>query len=252
MLAEERLDLIKRELAADGRVMAADLAVRFGVSEDTVRRDLRELARAGLCRKVYGGALAPAPHAGPLRLRGQQAADAKARLALAAVRLVSANQTLFIDAGTTNIAIARALPRDIELTVATNAPSVAEALADHPSVRVIMLGGVLDRESGACLGGATLHAISQIHADLFFLGSCGVDASLGTTVFDPGEAEVKRAMAQNSPSLVVAATTDKLATAAPFHVTDPDAITHLIVEVGAPPLVLASFESQGSRIHVAS
>ena len=252
MLAEERLDLIKRELAADGRVMAADLAVRFGVSEDTVRRDLRELAKAGLCRKVYGGALAPAPRAGPLRLRGQQAADAKARLALAAVRLVSADQTLFIDAGTTNIAIARALPRNIELTVVTNAPSVAEALSDHPSIRVIMLGGVVDRATGACLGGATLHAISQIYADLFFLGSCGVDASLGTTAFDPGEAEIKRAMAQNSSSLAVAATTDKLATAAPFRVTEPDAITHLIVEFGAPPSIVASFEAQGSQIHVAT
>lgn len=251
MLAEERLDLIIRELAADGRVMAADLAARFEVSEDTVRRDLRELARAGLCRKVYGGALAPTPRAGPMRVRAQLAPDAKARLALTAVRLVSAHQTLFIDAGTTNIAIARALPENIELTVVTNAPSVAEALSDHLSVRVIMLGGIVDRATGACLGGTTLHAISQIHADLFFLGSCGVDASVGTTAFDPGEAEIKRAMAEQSSSLAVAATTDKLATAAPFRVTKPDAITHLIVESGAPPSILASFAEQGSQVHVA-
>ncbi len=252
MLAEERLDLIKQALALDGRVMAADLAMRFGVSEDTIRRDLRELAKVGLCRKVYGGALAPAPRAGSLRLRERQAVDAKASLATVAARLVSAQQTVFIDAGTTNIAIARALPTDLDLTVATNAPSIAEALAEHPSVRVIMLGGILARESGACLGGATLDAIAHIYADTFFLGSCGVDASLGTSVFDPGEAEVKRAMAQHSSSLVVAATSDKLATAAPFKVTAPEAITHLIVEAGAPAPVLASFASQGLQIHVAT
>lgn len=250
MLAEERLDLIKRDLAAEGRVMAADLAARFGVSEDTVRRDLRELAKVGICRKVYGGALAP--RTGPINVRTQLAPEAKARLALTAVRLVSVNQTLFIDAGTTNIAIARALPRDMELTVATNAPSIAEALADHASVRVIMLGGLLDRPTGACLGGATLQATGEIYADLFFLGSCGVDTALGTTAFDPGEAEVKRAMAKHSTSLVVAATTDKLATVAPFRVTGPDAITHLIVEAGASPSIFASFAAQGSQVHVAA
>ena len=251
MLAEERLDLILRQLAADGRVMAGDLAARFAVSEDTVRRDLRELARAGHCRKVYGGALAPAPRAGPIGVRAQLAPDAKSQLAVAAVQLVSAHQTIFIDAGTTNIAIARALPRHLELTVVTNAPSVAEALSDHPAIKIVMLGGIVDRATGACLGGATLHAISQIHADLFFLGSCGVDASIGTTAFDPGEAEIKRAMAEHSSSLVVAATTDKLATAAPFRVTKPDAITHLVVESGAPPPILASFTEQGSQVHFA-
>ena len=170
---------------------------------------------------------------------------------MAAVRLVSAHQTIFIDAGTTNIAIARALPENQELTVVTNAPSVAEALSDHLSIKIVMLGGIVDRATGACLGGATLHAISQIHADLFFLGSCGVDASIGTTAFDPGEAEIKRAMAEHSSSLVVAATTDKLATAAPFRVTKPDAITHLVVESGAPPPILASFTEQGSQVHFA-
>ncbi len=79
----------------------------------------------------------------------------------------------------------------------------------------------------------------------------GVDPAIGTTTFDPGEAEIKRAMALNSASLAVAATTDKLATAAPFRVTEPDAITHLIVESGAPPSILASFAYQVSKIHVA-
>ena len=108
-------------------MLAGELAARFGVSEDTVRRDLRELAKAGECRRVYGGAVAPAPYAGFVRPAQRSAAEAKARLADAAVKLLSPRQTLFIDASTTNIAIARAIPRDIELTVATNAIGVAAA-----------------------------------------------------------------------------------------------------------------------------
>ena len=106
MLTEERHRFIRGQLAAQGSVLAGQLATRFGVSEDTVRRDLRELARAGECRRVYGGAVAAAPYAGSFSLRGNHAAEAKARLADAAVKLVSARQTLFIDASTTNIAVA--------------------------------------------------------------------------------------------------------------------------------------------------
>ena len=127
-------------------------------------------------------------------------------------------QALFIDGGTTNIAIARAIPQDLELTVATNCVGVASALSEHGLVDLIILGGSFDRELGVCVGGDTLRAVAQLSADLFFLGSCGVDASRGATAFNSTEAEVKRAMASNSAGIVIAATTDKLATAAPFRV----------------------------------
>jgi DeoR/GlpR family transcriptional regulator of sugar metabolism len=251
MLTEERHRVIRGQLAAQGSVLAGQLATRFSVSEDTVRRDLRELAKAGECRRVYGGAIAMAPYAGSFSLRSNHAADAKERLAAAAVDLVSARQTLFIDASTTNIAIAKALPGNFELTVATNSIGVAAALAGHELVRLIVLGGVFDRDKGACLGGDTLQAIARISADLFFLGACGVDASRGVTAFDSAEAEVKRAMAANSNGIAIAATTDKLATAAPFRVAGPAAISHLIVEKAAPAGILADFERCGAAVHLA-
>ena len=252
MLTEQRHQFIRGQLAAQGSVLAGELATRFGVSEDTVRRDLRELARAGLCRRVYGGAVAPAPYAGSFAKRGDHAAEAKARLADAAVKLLSPRQTLFIDASTTNIAIATAIPRDIELTVATNSIGVAAVLAGHELVELVVLGGIFDRDKGACLGGDTLHAVAQLNADLFFLGACGVDASRGVTAFDPAEAEVKRAMARNSAGIAIAATSDKLATAAPFRVAAPEAVSHLIVEHAAPREVLAAFEACGAVIHFAA
>ncbi len=105
MLTDQRHQIIRDELRAKGTVLATTLAARFGVSEDTVRRDLRELAKAGACRRVYGGAVASAPYAGSLSVRHTQATEEKSRLALATVRLLRSGQTLFIDSGTTNIAI---------------------------------------------------------------------------------------------------------------------------------------------------
>ena len=249
MLTVERHNFIRKELASKGRVLAGDLAARFSVSEDTARRDLRELAKAGDCRRVYGGAVAPAPNAGSIRIRNDLLSDEKARLALAAVKLMRSGQSFFIDSGSTNIAIASAIPHDVELTVATNSLGVATALADHSLVKLIVLGGAYNRELGTCVGEETLCAISQLNADLLFLGSCGVDAVLGATAFDSAEAEVKRAMAKNSAAIVVAATADKLATAAPFRVAGPEAIRHLVVDRAVQPALLSQFEQQGILIH---
>ncbi|UVK53400.1 DeoR/GlpR family DNA-binding transcription regulator [Mesorhizobium sp. AR02] len=252
MLTDQRHQLIRDRLAAEGSVLAGELASRFGVSEDTVRRDLRELAKAGQCRRVYGGAVAAAPFAAaPIGLRGGHAVEEKARLASTAVALLSSGQSLFIDGGTTNAAIARAIPRDLNLTIATNSLGVASALSEHPSVELTVLGGRFVRDLGTCVGADTLAAIAQLGADLFFLGSCGLDASRGVTAFDSAEAEVKRAMARNSAGIVIAVTNDKLATAAPYRIAGAEAIRHLVVEKTAPAAILADFERQGAEIHFA-
>lgn len=252
MLTDERHQIIRDRLAAEGRVLAGELAGRFGVSEDTVRRDLRELAKAGHCRRVYGGAVAAAPFAAaPIGLRGGHAVEEKARLASTAVALLSSGQALFIDGGSTNTAIAKAIPRDLELTIATNSLAVASALSDHPLVELTVLGGRFVRDLGTCVGADTLAAIAQLGADLFFLGSCGLDASRGVTAFDSAEAEVKRAMARNSAGIIIAVTNDKLATAAPYRVAGAEVIRHLVVEKTAPAVILADFESRGAEIHFA-
>jgi len=252
MLTEERQQLIRNQLAADGRLLAGDLASRFGVSEDTVRRDLRELARAGQLRRVYGGAIASAPFAAAtIDQRSGHAVEEKLRLAKASVGLLKAGQSLFIDGGTTNEAIARAIPRDIELTVATNSLGVASAVAGLPLVKLIVLGGRYMPDLGTCVGGDTLAAVAQLGADLFFLGSCGLDIARGVTAFDSAEAEVKRAMARNSAGIVITVTNDKLATAAPYRIAGSEAIRHLVVEKTAPAAILADFERQGAEIRFA-
>lgn len=251
MLAEERQAAIQDRLSRDGKVLAGALAQEFGVSEDTIRRDLRELAGKGVCRKVYGGALTPAPPSGPIGERLRLGAAAKARLAAEAVRLVRPGQTLLIDAGTTNLAIAAALPRDLPLTVVTNAPGVAAALAEHELARILVLGGVYDRLRGACLGAATLRDLERINADLVFLGACAVHPAAGVTAFDPAEAEVKRAMAARGAALAAAAASDKLCAVAPFQAAPAEALSHLIVEAEADPQALDRFRELGVCVRVA-
>src|SRR5690348_16751966 len=151
MLTAERHDRIQARLARSGKVIAGELAEEFGVSEDTVRRDLRELARAGICRRVYGGALLPSPNLGTVEQRSTAMVEIKENLARGVVDLLKNGQTIFIDAGSTNLAVAKRLPRDKAITVVTNAPNVALALADHQRSRVILLGGVFNSEKGACL-----------------------------------------------------------------------------------------------------
>lgn len=252
MLTRERHTAILELLSADGRVLAGDLAERFGVSEDTARRDLRDLARAGHLQRVHGGALPAPPVVAPLRQRIDQNADAKEKLGVAAAALVKDGQTIFIDAGSTNLATARALPLGMRLTVITNAPGVAIALGDHPLIEVMLLGGRFDRESGGTRGLATVRDIVQVYADLYFLGSCAVDPVFGASAIDGAEAEVKRAMVAQSRAVAVAATNDKLGTAAPFRIVPPTDLIHLVVEHNANPDTLARFSDNGTVIHFAS
>lgn len=251
MLAEERHQVIRALLASEGKVLAGDLAQRFGVSEDTVRRDLRELAGAGQCRKVYGGALAPASQPLSVSARLGKASSQKARLGKAAAKLVQPGQTLFIDAGTTNFNIAAALPHDFAFTVVTNAPGVVSALSDHANATLIVLGGIFNRAEGAMAGTATIREIEQVQADLFFLGGCALDAGAGVFATDPETAEVKRAMARRSRSVAIAATDEKFSAAAAFQVLDVDMLDHLVVESTAPEPALATWESRGTVIHYA-
>jgi DeoR/GlpR family transcriptional regulator of sugar metabolism len=251
LLLKERHALIQQRLLADGRVLALDLAKQLSVSEDTIRRDLRDLAAAGLCKRVYGGALPLSPATAPLAERRTQAPERKARLARSAVSLVTAGNVLFIDAGSTNLAIAAALPQ-LPLTVITNAAAIALALLQRPEIELIMVGGRVDARSGANLGGAALREAERIRPDIFFLGACGVDAEAGLTCFNYEEAEFKRSLAAVSKAVLVAATKEKFGTAAPFAVLPAAHVTHLVLESNADRSQAAEFGRQGVQLMYAN
>ncbi len=255
-MPDERQRHILEHLARTGRVLAADLARRFEISEDTARRDLRELASAGLCRRVYGGALPLSAAGGTAAQREGEQTARKAALGRAGAGLIAKamrpHEVLFLDAGSTNLAVARALPPDLQITVVTHAPHIAAALASLPGIDLVMIGGRVDRRCGAALGLRALRDLDAIRIDLAFLGACAVDAAAGLAAFDLEDAEFKRAVAQAAAVVAAAAANEKLGTSAPFRVMPSPGLAHLIVEADAGAALTGPFQALGIEIHPAS
>ena len=255
-LPEERQRLIVELLARDGRVVAQDLARQFGASEDTIRRDLRELAAAGLCRRVYGGALPLplplSPAGAALGVRLAQMPGRKQALGTALVALLEAGQTVFVDAGSTNLAALRALPADLRLTIVTNSPLLAAELAGKEAIELIVVGGRVDRRSGAAFGARALRDIAELRPDVYLLGSCALDADSGIAAYGFDEAEFKRALIASARRVVSAATNDKLASGAPFVVAPLRILADLVLEADAPAALASSLKACGVVIHHAA
>ncbi|RUW27103.1 DeoR/GlpR transcriptional regulator [Mesorhizobium sp. M4B.F.Ca.ET.215.01.1.1] len=249
MLSEERQAIIRDRLAEQGKVLANALALEFRVSEDTVRRDLRDLAKAGFCRRVYGGALARSSATGTGGGRLKISVSDLAAPAATATKLVQPGAVILMDQAALSVACAAALPRDMALTVVTNAPSVATALSGHRQVRVVLLGGLYDQDKGCSFGPVCLSQLEQFHADFFFAADCAIDASVGLTAFDLAEAEIKRAMCRRSIARVAFATADRMSRVAPFQVSGPGEIDHLVVGRQLTAESLQLFSKQGTVIH---
>src|SRR5688572_11109302 len=174
MLTEQRKQLILRRLRDEGQIVAASLSEELGLSEDTVRRDLRALAAEGLLQRVHGGALPASPALANFAVRTGVEPEAKRSIARAAALLVQPGQLVFLDGGTTCQQLARQLPRELRATVVTHSPTIAVELVDHPQVEVVLIGGRLFKHSVVAVGAAALEAIRQVRADYYFMGVTGV------------------------------------------------------------------------------
>ena len=234
ILAAERQQQILERLDRDGRVLAVSLAEAFATSEDTIRRDLRDLAGRGLCRRVYGGALPLSPASSSAQIRAGEATDRKAALGRALAALVAPDSLLFVDSGSTNLAAVKALPEDLRLTVATHDPAIAAALLAKPKVTLWLIGGRVDRQTGAALGGRTLADVEALRPELALLGVCALDPVAGIAAFDPEDAEIKRALLRNSARAAAAILNEKLETGAPFAIGRAEMLESVVLEADAP------------------
>lgn len=248
MLAAQRRDLLLARLRTDGRIVAKDLAAELGIAEDSIRRDLRELAAAGLCQRVYGGALPVSPAVADYATRGTVALDSKTRVAAAAATLVRPGSTLLLDGGTTALAVTAALPRDLAATVVTHSPTVAAALVDHPTVEVFVLGGRLFKHSAVTCGAAAVEAAARGTADLFLVGVTGVHHEAGLTTGDPDEAAMKRTLAGRAADTWVLASSEKIGAASPFTVLALEAVSGVITDADPGSPVLERLRSAGVAV----
>ncbi|WP_433213636.1 DeoR/GlpR family DNA-binding transcription regulator [Microtetraspora malaysiensis] len=196
MYAEERQQEILRAARAAGQVNVVSLAEQFGVTTETIRRDLTVLERAGVLRRVHGGAI-PVERLGfepALAARDEVMTEEKERIAKAALAELPQDGAIIIDAGTTTGRLVQAIPADRELTVVVNSPPLATALATRANVTVFMLGGRVRRRTLANVEDWGLRQLSELHVDVAFMAANGCSVAKGLTTPDPAEAAIKRAM----------------------------------------------------------
>lgn len=228
MLAKERQKLIHQRLETHGQVVANELAAEFDVSEDSIRRDLREMAAAQQCERVYGGALKLDPVT-PMRDRQQIDVAAKQMLAKAVVKAFKPCDSVFVDASSTNLEIVRAIPPGLELTIVTNAPIIAAALADNANINVILIGGKLSPGIGACVDSRAIQDALLINPDLYVMGVCGLSDNLEVTAEDHGDAVFKRVIAERASQIVLPVTKTKLGRSDRYTVLPVDEKIRLVV-----------------------
>jgi DeoR family fructose operon transcriptional repressor len=207
MYAEERQQEILRRARAAGRVDVVTLAAELDVTTETIRRDLTALERAGVLRRVHGGAI-PVERLGfepALAARDEVMTAEKERIAKAALAELPEDGSVIIDAGTTTGRLVQALPADRELTVIVNSPPLATVLAGRANLQVIMLGGRLRGKTLATVDDWALRPLAHLNVDVAFMGANGCSLDRGLTTPDPAEAAIKRAMVQAAQRSVLLA-----------------------------------------------
>jgi DeoR/GlpR family transcriptional regulator of sugar metabolism len=252
MLTRQRKQLILEKLGAEGQVQSKALSILFDVSEDTIRRDLRELAAEGRLQRVHGGALPSSSAIAPFAERQSVKMDAKKRVARKGAQLISSGQVVIIDGGTTTSELITFFPPDLRITVVTHSPSIALGLVDHPAIEVILIGGRLYKHSIVAVGAAAIEGIENIHADLFFMGVTGIHPDAGLTTGDFEEASIKRAFSGRAAETVVLASPEKINTASSFVIGDVSSVNTIIVEDGTDKEWIRAVSEKGVSVVLTS
>jgi DeoR family transcriptional regulator, fructose operon transcriptional repressor len=250
MYAEERQQEIVRLARKDSRVDVVALAEELNVTAETIRRDLTVLERAGVLRRVHGGAI-PVERIGfepGVAARDAVLTAEKERIAKAALAEVPAEGGILLDAGTTTARLAQALPIDRELTVVVNSPVLATILGPRPNITVLLLGGRLRGRTLAAVDDWALRPLGDLYVDVAFMGTNGCSVEHGLTTPDQAEAAVKRAMIAASRRVVVLADHTKIGNDNLARFGSLSDVDLLITDSGLDPELATEIEDAGVRV----
>lgn len=250
MYAEERQQAILHKARIDGRVDVVSLAEELAVTTETIRRDLTVLERAGVVRRVHGGAL-PIERLGfepALAARDSVMTAEKERIAKAALAELPAEGSVVIDAGTTTGRLVELLPSDRELTVVVNAPTFAATLATKPNLTVMMLGGRVRARTLAAVDDWALNLLAHLYVDVAFMATNGVSVKHGLTTPDVAESAVKKAMIAAARRTVLLADHTKIGNDCMARFASLDDIDVVITDTGLDEETAESFNRAGTRV----
>lgn len=226
-------------------IKVGELAEHFGVSPMTIRRDLTELADQGLLIRTHGGAVPPGS-AQPSTL-APRATASKAAIGRLAATLVRRGQTVMVDTGTTALEVARHLPADWELTVATTSLSVAEALYASP-IQVLVLGGLLKKGFPSLYGPLTESNLAALHVDILFIGCDGADSQAGFYSADVHLSSVEQAMIRSAERVVVVTESAKFGRRAFVRYATPDQVDTVVTDAHLPAEDRLNLQERGVAV----
>ncbi|MCG8389496.1 MAG: DeoR/GlpR family DNA-binding transcription regulator [Cytophagales bacterium] len=248
MLKEERHNYILNEVRIHSRVLLTDLTQQLNVSEDTVRRDLKELDEQGMIRKVHGGAISNGYNLNHYQENKIYAHDSKAKIAKKASGLIKDGQVILMSGGTTNLELARSLPEQLKATFFTPSLTTALELLNHENSETIFIGGKLSQEAKIAVGGSVINTLSEIQADICFLGTGFLDPNSGLTEFDWEVVQMKKAMINATKKVIALTISEKLNSVQKYKVCDVQALDMLITELDPNHEQLASYQNSGVNL----
>lgn len=248
MLKRERQAYILHQVNLHNKVLSTDLSQHINVSDDTIRRDLQELAELGKLIKVHGGALSPSFHNGHHTSREVYSYTQKKIIAQKAVSLIKDGMFVLTSGGTTIIEMARALPINLHATfISGSIPAIYEYM-NHPNIDVIVIGDKISKNSKITVGLEAVSRIRQIKADICFLGINALNLDNGVSDNDWDVVQIKKAMIESAQQLVCLTIAEKINSQQPIRVCDCKKIDTLITELSPEEKLLQPYLDAGIKV----
>ncbi|WP_432712185.1 DeoR/GlpR family DNA-binding transcription regulator [Pedobacter sp.] len=239
----ERQKLIMREINLHNKVLSTDLSMLLKISDDTIRRDLKELAEMGKILKVHGGA-ASKSFVAPFNVQNEvYAIQEKRDIAKKALSLIKNNMVILTEGGTTILEFAKMIPDTLKATFFTISPQVAITLSEHSNLNVMTIGGQLTKNANLHIGASVINQLVDLKVDLCLLGANAFSAEEGLTDMDWEIVQVKKAIIRCSKKTAVLSISEKLNTAQRIRICGPGQINYLITELPPENPLLKNYES---------
>lgn len=248
MLKRERQAYILHQVNLHNKVLSTDLSQHINVSDDTIRRDLQELAEAGKLIKVHGGALSPSFHNGHHTSREVYSYTQKKIIAQKAASLIRDGMFILTGGGTTIIELARALPQNLHATfISGSIPAIFEYM-NHPNIDVIVIGDKISKNSKITVGLEAVSRIRQIKADLCFMGVNALNLENGVSDNDWDVVQIKKAMIESARKLVCLTIAEKINSQQPIQVCEIKKINTIITELSPEDEILKPYQEAGIEV----
>ena len=248
MLKSERQAFIVHQVNLHNKVLLTDLSEQIKVSNDTIRRDLQELADLGKVIKVHGGALSPSFHSGYNANKEVYAYTQKKIIAKKAASLIKNGMFVMTGGGSTVIEMARALPRDLQATFISGSIPALFEYSSHPNIEVIAIGDKIAKNSKITVGSEAISKIREFRVDLRFLGVNAINLETGISDNDWDIVQIKKAMIDSAEKLVCLTISEKINSRQPIQICDLKRINTLITEMSPDDPLFIPYKKAGITV----